>query len=249
MKVRRKARQRKRKARGKRQREKAEDKAFAMSLTNRCSQVSSTNYPHMEWDGQGFSPQPPAPSPFISVEATMMEAAHRKLGVSWNGSRKGVFEPRQSKGLGDTGCQTCTAGPDFLDQIGCPKSFLIPTSHRINGITKAGLDIIGAVLVRFRIGDRVARQMVHISENIHGLFLSETALKQLGVIHRDFPGQETSCVCICCAGTLSSTARCTDDGAEACVERTATPDRPETIPFDNGKSGKARTMVFGILRV
>ena len=121
MKAQRKARQRKRKARAKRQRERAEDKAFAMSLANHNSQVSSPNYPHMEWDGQDFVPQPPAPSPFITVGATMMEAAHKKLGVSWRGSRKGVFEPRQMKGLGDSGCQTCTAGSDFLDQIGCPK--------------------------------------------------------------------------------------------------------------------------------
>ena len=131
MKARRKARQRKQRARAKRQRETAGDKAFAMSLSNNESEtnVPTPNYPHMEWDGQDFVPQPPAPSPFITVEATMMEAAHRKLGVTWRGSRKGVFNPRLSKGLGDTGCQTCTAGTDFLDHIGCPRSYLIPTSH------------------------------------------------------------------------------------------------------------------------
>ena len=120
VKERRKARQRRRKARAKRQRANAEDRAFAMTLTNRESQIElpTPSYPHMEWDGQDFVPQPPAPSPFIAVEATMMEAAHKKLGVSWRGSRRGVFNPRQLKGLGDTGCQTCTAGTDFLDQIG-----------------------------------------------------------------------------------------------------------------------------------
>ena len=178
LKARRKARQRKRKARVKRQRERAEDRAFAMSLTQGKpqNQTSSTSYPHMEWNGQGFVPQPPAPSPFITVEATLMEAAHKKLGVSWRGSRKGAFISRNTKGLGDTGCQTCTAGTDFLQHIGCPRSYLVPTSHRISRITKSGLDIIGSVMVRFQIGNEVSRQMVHISEKIHGLYFSETAL-------------------------------------------------------------------------
>ena len=202
-----------------------------MSLTERNSQSPTPGYPHMEWDGHDFVPQPPAPSPFITVKATLMEAAHTKLGVRWRGSRKGAFISQNTKGLSDTGCQTCTAGTDFLQHIGCPRSYLIPTSHRISGITKAGLDIIGSVMVRFEIGGEVSRQMVHISERIHGLYFSETALKQLGVIHRDFPQQETSCVCISCAGVSPTTSCCTDDGAEACLERTVTPDRPDAIPF------------------
>ena len=143
-----------------------------------------------------------------------------------------MFETRRSKGLADTGCQTCTAGMDFLEHIGCPTSYLVPTNHRIKGITKAGLGIIGSVMMRFQLGNQVTRQMVHISNNIKGLYLSETALMELGVIHRDFPEQEHGCTCSSCVGVPPVVCSCTDDGAEVCMERTETPSRPETIPFE-----------------
>ena len=129
------------------------DKAFAMTVEKKVSN-STVRHPHMEWNGEEFVPKTPAPSPYIPVQATMMQAAQAKLGIKWHGSRKGVFRPRQAQGLADTGCQTCTAGVDFLNLMGCPQSYLIPTSHRINGITKSGLGIIGSVMIRFDIGDK-----------------------------------------------------------------------------------------------
>ena len=119
-------------------------------------------HPHMEWNGEEFVPKTPSQSPYLPVEATMMRAAHEKLGVKWQGSRKNAFATHQVKGLADTGCQTCTAGMDFLEAMGCPESFLVPTSHRIKGITKSGLGIVGSIMVRFEIGGRKTRQMVHV---------------------------------------------------------------------------------------
>ncbi len=234
MRAQKKSRQRKRRARAKRRGIQSADKAFAVSLMGRkTSREQREVFPHMEWDGETFVPRTPAPSPIITVEATLMEAAHKKCGVDWKGSRREIFATKRSKGLADTGCQTSTAGTDFLDQIKCPISYLVPTSHRINGITSAGLGIIGSVLVRFQIGEQVTRQMVHVSKNIRGLYLSETALVELGVIHRDFPDQVSdNCACVSCVGTAYVASCCKDEGAEECMERTKAPDRPETIPFD-----------------
>ena len=189
----------------------------------------------MEWDGKDFVPRRPAYSPYINVEATMMQAAHTKLGVRWQGKTRGAFQPHRTKGLADTGCQTCSGGLDFLEEINCPVSYLVNTNHRINGITQDGLDIIGSVLVRFTIGNRTTRQMVHISKNTRGLYLSETALKDLGVISREFPH-------CCCDDDTDTPARissafacCTDDGADSCVERGPTPSRPDQLPFEPTK--------------
>ncbi len=93
--------------------------------------------------------------------------------------------------------------------------------------------IIGSVMVRFEIGNMNTRQMVHISQKTRGLYLSETALKELGVIHRDFPDQIADPFpCMACAGPSSESSCCTDDGAEECMERTATPPRPKCIPYE-----------------
>ena len=97
------------------------------------------------------------------------------------------------------------------------------------------MDIIGSVMVRLTIGNHTTRQMVHISKNTHGLYLSETALKDLGVISPDFPHQTHNDDSERPTGTSSASACCTDDGAESCVERGPTPLRPEKLPFDPTK--------------
>ena len=187
----------------------------------------------MEWDGENFVPRSPAYSPYINVETTLMQSAHTKLGVRWQGKTRGAFQPRKIKGLADTGCQTCNGGLDFLNEINCPVSYLVPTSHRIHGITQDGLDIIGSVMLRMSINGHTTRQMVHISKNTRGLYLSETALKELGVISQEFPND--TCNHSTVNAVSSASACCTDDGADVCVERGPTPPRPVELPFEPTK--------------
>ena len=91
----------------------------------------SRKLPHMEWNGADFVPQRPAPQPVLRVKATIMVAAHKKFGVVWKGSRRGLFDSKPVDSIADTGCQVPLAGVDFLEEIGCPKEFLVPTSHGI----------------------------------------------------------------------------------------------------------------------
>jgi hypothetical protein len=42
-------------------------------------------------------------------------------------------------------------GAAFLEQIGCPEVYLVPTSHRIVGIIASSLNIIGALFLRIEI--------------------------------------------------------------------------------------------------
>ena len=92
---------------------------------------ASRRLPHMEWNGSDFVPQRPAPQPVLQVNATIMVEAHRKFGVSWKGSRRGIYQSRRVSGIADSGCQVPLAGVDFLESIGCPKDFLVPTRHGI----------------------------------------------------------------------------------------------------------------------
>ena len=188
---------------------------------------ASRRLPHMEWNGSDFVPQRPAPQPVLQVNATIMVEAHRKFGVSWKGSRRGIYQSRRVSGIADSGCQVPLAGVDFLESIGCPKDFLVPTRHGIMGISRTTLGIIGSVFLRLELDGVVARQMVHVSPKVTGFYLSETTLKQLGVLNHDFPG-----------GSVSHTDATTDVGCSCveegttCLPRSGTPDRPPKIPFE-----------------
>ena len=131
------------------------DKSFACSVKSMIQpppEYDPRGYPHMEWNGTSFTPTPPSPPPRMDINVSMMHTAHEKFGVKWNGSRKGLYKRHTVTTLADSGCQTCTAGVDFLEEIGCPLTFLIPTRHRIMGITKSSLDVIGSLLLRIEYG-------------------------------------------------------------------------------------------------
>ena len=160
-----------------------------------------------------------------------MHAAHQALGKRWQGSRKGIFDTISAEAVADTGCQTCTAGQEILEQVNCPQSYMIPSSHRIVGITDDSLGIVGAILLRITLGGKTTQHMVYISDNIKGLFLSKTALTDLGIINKSFPSSPT--------GTKESHAlKCESKSAHpntdqcSCPTRAATPDRPSRIPLN-----------------
>ncbi len=163
----------------------------------------------------------------LSVGITVMHAAHQAMGKRWSGSRKGIYQMVTAEAVADTGCQTCIAGQDILEQIKCPESYMIPTSHRIVGITDDSVGIVGAVLLRIAVGEKSTRQMVYISNNIDGLFLSRTALEDLGVIRKSFPSADAK---------GSRAFECKSEGVDttqcSCPSRTATPHHPDSIPFN-----------------
>jgi hypothetical protein len=217
------------------------DKAFAATLLH----DSKKGYPHMEWDGSMFIPQPPAPSPEIRVNASIMHSAHQKLGLRWSGSRKSAYKPRSVDAIADTGCQTCTAGIDFLEEIGCPQSYLVPTSHRIIGITAASLGIIGAVMLRLEYDGQVTRQMVHISVHAKGLYMSRTACEDLKLISADFPRPSRYILTSTRASASSTKPLCpggcnADENSPPCPNRTNTPDRPTSLPFPPTEENKEK---------
>ena len=82
---------------------------------------ASKKLPHMEWNGSDFAPQRPAPQPILQVNATIMVSAHKKFGVTWKGSRRGVYQSKLVHGIADTGCQVPLAVLIFLKRLGAPK--------------------------------------------------------------------------------------------------------------------------------
>ena len=197
------------------------DKSFAAALLS----SSNRKHAHMEWDGVEFVPTKPEPSPRLTVNASIMHASHKKLGVDWKGSRVGSYDPKELDGIADTGCQTCTGGTDILRDLKCPSTYLIPTSHRIMGINASKLGLVGALMLRLEYDGKISHQMVHISENVRGLYLSKTACRELGLIPSFFPHHSETARS---AATQNEDGPChgdcTSDG-KRCPLRTATPGR------------------------
>ena len=220
--------------------QKTGDKSYVAALIKNAKSKSK-GQPHMEWENDRFVPKKPAPSPYVSVKVSVMHESHKKLGVKLRGRRKECS--RNIQALADSGCQTCTAGKELLDILDIPESFLVPTTHRIMGITKDSLGIIGALLLRIEINGELTRQMVHISEKTRGFYLSESALKDLKMIPESFPLNSkkeklrsqirvVGFVDHPCANRVSVLDDDNEEEKCSCIPRSTAPNRPEKIPFD-----------------
>ena len=196
------------------------DKAYAASIV----EERRKGQPHLVWSGDNFTPRSPAPPPKLDIAVTVMHGAHEKFGAKWKGSRVGSTQNKLVTAVADTGCQTCTAGVDVIKNL-CAEEYLIPTKHKIVGITDASLSIAGIAFLRLRAKNgRETRQTVYISRNVKGLYLSESALKDLCLIDKDFPQINIS--------QAAANQMVADDDEQCdCVARTTTPERPEELPF------------------
>ena len=207
-----------------------EDKEFAVTMA--ATSNSATKCSHLQWKDGAFMPTSPDPPPRLHTTASIMHNAHKKLGLTWKGSRKGAFDDHTLEAIADTGCQTCTAGKDILSKLCCPDNFMIPTSHKIVGITSASLGIVGAVMLRITINGRTTRQMVYVSDRVQGLYLSERALKDLGIISESFPNSTFTTTAATLAPVSTNDAWKNDTHRTCeCPKRTSTPSCPDTLPY------------------
>ena len=93
--------------------------------------------------------------------------------------------------VADTGCQTTTCGVEILQWLNIDRNGLIPTSHGMQAIENSSLNVIGSVFAKITLRGKTTRQMIHVSDKIDGMFLSERACKDLGIVTKDFPDVET----------------------------------------------------------
>ena len=191
----------------------------------------------MAWDvnEEKFIRKRPTPSPKMDVKLSLLTESHKQFGIFCN--RK--VPDKKFTAVADTGCQTTTAGIDLLKALRIPKRFLIPTSHLIVGITDSHLDIMGALMMDIRYRGKTTKQMVYISSNSKGLYLSEDALKDLCLVSKEFPNQSSSFI-------GSATTAPKEDEIEEnecdceCLPRSPPPGQPTKLPFPATEENKPK---------
>ena len=203
------------------------------------SQSSAQSVPHMEWDKGQFTPSSPKRHPELPVTLTIMQQAHSKFGKRLTGfERSNICHGARATACADTGAMTCSGGIEILKLLRCPEHLLLKTSHRIIGVTGTLLEVIGSLLLRIESKGRITRQVVYISRNTRGLYLSERALKDLGAVPEHFPSpsneSDRSRIASQSAGRSPGRANGTAAAHTApcgCPKRSTVPPIPERIPY------------------
>ena len=97
------------------------------------------------------------------------------------------------------------------------------------GMTNARAEILGALLVQITLGNRISRVMMYICKEESGVILSESCVKDLGLLPENFPDQ-----------TSMSQSNATPTTECHCPRWTVTPPLPEKIPFPATKENRSK---------
>ena len=177
------------------------------------------------WKDDKFEVERPEKSPTVDVRIAINTYAHRKL-KNYQ-CRTPPDKPIVVKAIADTGAQTCTAGLDVLNLIPDGTRWLLRTRHGLKGVTHNGLKVRGVLLIEFSLHGHSSTELLYICDNVTGLYLSQTALKNLQLIRQNFPEPEETV-------TDSSAITENSDAPKApcgCPLRSPCPPVPDKLPF------------------
>ena len=200
--------------------------------------------PHMEWSEEygRFLNSSPRALPQLKVALSVLHSAHQDFNKDIPVSMLGTITNGSSiNAYADTGAQTCASGPDILRILNIDEKYLIPTSHKIVGVTQSRMDIMGVLLLEIAAKGRFSNQVVYISNNIQGFFLSEQSQIDLGIVPSTFPTADTfpseKSVHAACS---SERATCNEMASCGCPKRTIPPPKPSQLPFPPTPENRAK---------
>ena len=185
----------------------------------------------MEWNKNAgkFEQMRPEASPKVRIRVSMMKEVHNKFGITVNSNTK----TRMVDAITDTGCQTTTCGVEMLDLLNIDQNHLVPTNHGMIAICDTSLGVIGSVFAEITLRGKTTRQMIHIATKITGLYLSQRACKDLGLVHKRFPDVDAY-IATAKQEIKSEKEKC------KCIPRQEGPQRPTQIPFQPTKANKSK---------
>ncbi|KAK3752546.1 hypothetical protein QZH41_003484, partial [Actinostola sp. cb2023] len=129
------------------------------------------------------------PQPFLTLTASIYPDDYTALGF------KPISQQPQSiqlSAMADTGCQSCLTSMTVVRRLGLSKKDLIPVSTRMHAANNNGIEILGAIILRFSGKSksnqiRETRQIVYVTDDADKLFLSRETCTALGLIPGNFP--------------------------------------------------------------
>ena len=229
----------------------SEKETIFNSLTISVHQFSKYLLSHMECTDGTFHAVKPAKAPLIQVTCRLLVQNHLTYGRTLPLRKKRRVK---AEGLADTGAQVCTSGPRLLSCFGIDENFLIPTKLQVKGITHSPVTMMGALFLEVSANGIYTQQIVYIVREARSLILSETTLKNLGVIPLNFPtagtyetptvqtaGDDQSRMVIPTtpSGTDATVARSVVMNTCGCPVRTEVPPIPTNIPVEKPEGNRS----------
>ena len=84
----------------------------------------------------------------------------------------------------DTGAMMCIAGVNIIHALGIKKHELYPVSTKISAANNRLIPTVGSLFLEMRIGEKVCKQLVYVTDQVKCIFPSKRACRDLGTSGR-----------------------------------------------------------------
>ena len=191
---------------------------------------------------------PSQAQPYIHLDVTADKEDYKDLGFELHAPTRSLSLPA----MADTGCQSSLIGLQVVARLGLQRDDLIPVTMKMHAANEKGINILGAVILRFSgistTGRRLeTRQITYVTDNSDKLFISREACEQLGMIPTSFPtiGDIQSCAM---QQKPDETMRTTSPSGPAtscdCPKRKLPPEMPTKLPFPATPENRGKLQEF-----
>jgi hypothetical protein len=148
---------------------------------------------HVEWtEERGWYKTHPKDMPKVPLDIEVMADEHAALHpgslINMKPTNTGIAHSWHC--TPDTGAQVTVSGPSLLSRINVRQADLIPVSQMVSTASDVHMTILGAIIVKLTTlasPRRSTLQLCYIAKECHGMYLSLSACKGLGIVHGSFP--------------------------------------------------------------
>ena len=120
----------------------------------------------------------------VNIQVKTCNSAASQLGLAKLKNKKSVAV----SALCDTGAQMCVSDWSTAKEMGISKSDILTPALTISTADNAKLELIGATfLTLYSNSGQSTDQLVYFANGVGQFYLSKSAMKDLGIINRDFP--------------------------------------------------------------
>ena len=162
----------------------------------------------------------------LETTISINQPSYRKLRPSARWPNQTTTLTRSA--VADTGAQLCVSGPEIIEQHPHLKRWLLPTKIPLRGVNRRRLTVLGALIVNIKCLSGETKEVMYVCEDVRGMCLSLTALKNLNIVNKEFPIASGSVTTITKSDEPTNQVKLAPCG---CPLRTPPPGLPDKMPF------------------
>ena len=95
-------------------------------------------------------------------------------------------------------------GEEILSILHLQEIYLIPTSHKIAGVTGKYIDILGVILAEIVYNELSSHTVIYVGKGIRGFFLSPKVQTDIGILPNGYPNNSVTLMHVISTETVAA---------------------------------------------